>query len=147
MSPLSREVRHASAVATAGRGLLIEGPAGSGKSALALELMAFGADLVADDRTELSRPGAETAEVWVDAPEQLPALIEARGLGLLPVRLAGPVPLFAVVRLGEAVPERLPAPVACELLGIEVACFALPPRPQAAALWQCLKSGALPQWA
>jgi len=49
------EIRHATTVAVAGRGLMIEGPSGSGKSALALELMAFGAELVADDRTRVAR--------------------------------------------------------------------------------------------
>ena len=41
---------HASAVALGPVGLLIMGASGSGKSSLALELMARGAKLVADDQ-------------------------------------------------------------------------------------------------
>ena len=45
------QLLHASTVAFRGRGVVILGASGSGKSALALELMALGAGLVADDRT------------------------------------------------------------------------------------------------
>jgi HPr kinase/phosphorylase len=48
-------VLHATTVAIGGRGVLILGPSGSGKSGLALELMAMGAGLVADDRTEVTQ--------------------------------------------------------------------------------------------
>ena len=44
---------HASCVALAGKGVLILGDSGAGKSDLALRLMDDGARLVADDRTEL----------------------------------------------------------------------------------------------
>ena len=44
---------HASCVAHAGKGILITGSAGSGKSFLALELLARGGRLVADDQTLL----------------------------------------------------------------------------------------------
>ena len=48
---------HASCIAHRGRGLLILGPSGAGKSTLALEMMAYGAALVADDRTVLRLAG------------------------------------------------------------------------------------------
>ena len=48
---------HATTIALDGAGLLILGPSGSGKSSLALQLMAAGAVLVADDRTDLCRQG------------------------------------------------------------------------------------------
>ena len=47
-------ILHATCIAWQGRGVLIRGPSGSGKSALALGLMAHGAVLVADDRVKLS---------------------------------------------------------------------------------------------
>ena len=50
---MNAQILHASCVAWQGRGALILGRSGAGKSALALQLMAFGADLVSDDRTEL----------------------------------------------------------------------------------------------
>ena len=46
---VERENLHASFVAINGRGVLILGPSGAGKSALALQLIAFGAKLVAGD--------------------------------------------------------------------------------------------------
>ena len=49
---------HATTVALAGQGVLILGPSGSGKSGLALQLMAMGAELVADDRTIVTARGS-----------------------------------------------------------------------------------------
>lgn len=123
--PATSEIRHATTVAVAGRGLMIEGPSGSGKSALALELMALGAQLVADDRTRL-RPDGIT--VWAEAPETLPPLIEARFFGLIAVELAGPVPLAAVVRLDLTETERLPPRRQCRVLGRDVVLFHRPAR-------------------
>lgn len=134
------EIRHATTVAVAGRGLMIEGPSGTGKSTLALELMAYGADLVADDRTLLRR-GAGPVAIWAEAPPMLPALIEARGLGLLGARLAGPVPLCAVVQLDLVETSRLPDRRSVTILGRQVTMFHRPERgPFAAALLQYLRA-------
>ena len=54
MPPSAPLILHATAVAVAGRGLLIRGASGSGKSGLALEMMARGAQLVSDDRVIVS---------------------------------------------------------------------------------------------
>lgn len=97
-------VLHASAVAAFGKGLLIRGAAGSGKSSLALELMALGATLVADDRTILTPAGSQ---VLLSAPSAIAGMIEARGLGLLRAE-ATQAPLSAVVDLDEIETERLP---------------------------------------
>ncbi|PWR04427.1 serine kinase [Meridianimarinicoccus roseus] len=119
------EIRHATTVAVAGRGLMIEGASGDGKSSLALVLMAHGAQLVADDRTAL-RLGGRPERVWADAPPGLPPLIEARGIGLMPARLSGPVPLAAVVRLDLPEPARLPPRRSTDVLGQKVALFHAP---------------------
>jgi len=71
---------HASCVALQDKGLLILGPSGSGKSALALQLMALGAVLVADDYTDLVRCDDR---VIARCPAALRGLIEARGIGIL----------------------------------------------------------------
>lgn len=86
-------------------GLLILGASGAGKSGLALEMMARGAVLVADDRTVLRR---EAGGLVADAPDSLRGLIEARGVGILRARAHGPVTLALAVDLARAEPERLP---------------------------------------
>lgn len=96
---------HASCIAYRGRGLLILGPSGAGKSTLALEMMAFGAGLVADDRTQLT---VEGGAIIADSPEAIRGRIEARGVGILKAQACGPVTLALAVDLGRPEPERLP---------------------------------------
>lgn len=96
---------HASTVAFDGRGLLILGPSGSGKSGLALRLMAFGARLVADDRTFVARRGAALVAA---APAALRGLVEARGVGLLRADPLEEAVLALAVDLGRAPAARLP---------------------------------------
>ena len=98
---------HASCGAGQGKGLLILGPSGAGKSALALELMALGADLVADDRTDLV---AESGRVMASCPPVLSGLIEARGLGLLRVPSVLQAQVVLAVDLGRVETERMPQP-------------------------------------
>ena len=88
------DILHATCVAVDGRGLLILGPSGSGKSGLALRLIALGATLVSDDRTRITaHEGLLTATC--PSPAIL-GLIEARGLGLL----RAPVTESAKVQVG-----------------------------------------------
>ena len=56
------------------------GPSGAGKSALALQLLALGAELVADDRTDIIRQGDH---LIADVPQAIAGMIEARGMGIL----------------------------------------------------------------
>jgi HPr kinase/phosphorylase len=106
-----------------GRGLLILGPSGSGKSALALQLIALGAQLVADDRVELRR---EADALVARCPVPLSGLIEARGVGLLrsPPVAQAPVVLAADLAAGEA--ERLPQAHGIVFLGVAVDLVRLP---------------------
>jgi HPr kinase/phosphorylase len=67
-----------------GIGVLIEGAAASGKSTLALDLLARGHALVADDAVELRRPAAGV--VVGRCPGVLKGYLEARGLGIVDVR-------------------------------------------------------------
>lgn len=125
------------AVSGPAAGVLIVGPSGAGKSGLALELMAFGALLVADDRTELA---ATPAGLVASAPPGLPPLIEARGIGLIPVRRLASCVLRLVVDLGQHEAERLPPPRRRTFLGHELPlCHAVASRSFPAAILQYLK--------
>jgi hypothetical protein len=114
---------HASCVAVDGKGVLIEGPSGSGKSDLALRLIDGGARLVADDQVEiLDRDGRLHAR----APGALAGLIEARGQGLFRLDPLDEAPLALAVTL-QAPAERLPAPAVRTLLGIGLPAVAIDP--------------------
>lgn len=65
-------------------GVLITGPSGVGKSELALELIARGHRLVADDAAKFSRIGPE--QLSGTCPEILQDFLEVRGLGIINVR-------------------------------------------------------------
>lgn len=112
-----RTMLHATSVAISGRGLLIRGVSGAGKSALALELMSRGAGLVADDRCVVWRDGGQ---VMVDAPDQIRGRIEARGVGILSAPALGPVPIALVVDLDQTETDRLPARHETEILGLRL---------------------------
>ena len=96
---------HATCVAIAKRGLLIVGPSGSGKSTLGLALMALGAKLVADDRTELFN---KTGKLIAKCPVAICGLIEARGLGLIRAPTLASAEIALVVDLGQTETHRLP---------------------------------------
>jgi len=104
---------HATTVAIDGRGVLIRGASDSGKSALALQLMALGALLVADDRTNLTKG----PPVIASCPAPLHGLIEARFVGLLHAQMSEPVPLALIVDLGQFETDRLPPARSEEILG------------------------------
>lgn len=130
---------HASCVALDGAGLLILGPSGSGKSGLALDLMARGAALVADDRVRLRREGDS---VMADVPETIRGRIEARGVGILNAQAAGPVPLTLVVDLGASETARLPERRVWTCLGCDIPLLHNPGMSHfTAALVQYMKAG------
>ncbi|OIQ38792.1 MAG: serine kinase [Roseobacter sp. MedPE-SWde] len=132
---------HASCVSFAGRGLLIRGASGSGKSALALQLMAYGADLVADDQVQIWQQGAT---VWAGPPAALSGLIEARNFGILTAAFVKDTAICAIVDLDEVEAERLPPLRYESILGQKIPAFRRVEGPHfAAALIQFLKSGCL----
>lgn len=109
---------HASCVAVSGRGVLIIGPSGSGKSALALQLLAYGAALVADDQTELT---VEGDSLIARCPAMLRGLVEARGVGLLRAEAVTQAEVRLVADMETAEPDRLPPHRTVTLLGKQVA--------------------------
>ena len=106
---------HASCVAVGERGVLIMGAAGAGKSALALQLIAYGADLIADDQTQISH---QDQQLIATCPPLFSGMIEARGLGLLHAPPRARAPITLVVDLDLTEPDRLPPLRTISLLGI-----------------------------
>ncbi len=98
-------VHQASAVVIEGRAVLIEGPPGSGKSSLALALIARGAGLIGDDAVTLS---AKAGRLIASAPPNIAGLLEVRGVGLATLPLAPPAPVALILTLGGPPAERLP---------------------------------------
>lgn len=111
------QILHATCVVFHGRGVLILGPSGAGKSALGLELMAFGAALVADDRTLLTR---HCDEVVASCPSLIAGKIEARGIGILAATPQATATISLVVDLGQIETERLPPKRQVDLLGVPI---------------------------
>lgn len=105
---------HGTCVELDGRGLLIRGPSGSGKSDLALRLIERGARLVADDQVALTGDGDL---VLASAPPALAGRIEVRGIGILtvPCFTSAPVRLVCDLVAADEVP-RLPEPDRTDLL-------------------------------
>ncbi len=131
-------ILHASCVAWQGRGVLILGPSGSGKSTLALDLMGFGATLVADDRTELRCVGDA---LHAHAPAAIAGMIEARGVGVLRADHA-PSPVVLAVDLGRTEALRLPHMGHTCVLGIQLPLVSGAGRDHlAGAILQYLKGG------
>jgi HPr kinase/phosphorylase len=114
---------HGTTVDLEGRGVLILGPSGSGKSDLALRLIDGGAVLVADDQTELA---AEDGRLVARPPAAIAGLLEVRGVGIARVAYRARTVLTTVVDLvpSDAV-ERLPGPDFAQFLGISLPLFRL----------------------
>ncbi len=127
---------HASAVLIGAKAALIRGPAGSGKSQLALALIEaarqvpFGAlpfaRLVADDRAHIE---ARAGRLLVRPAPALAGLIEARGLGIRQLAYEPLAVLGLVVDLAAADAGRYPAREALEttIAGVTLPRLAVAP--------------------
>jgi serine kinase of HPr protein (carbohydrate metabolism regulator) len=105
------------------RGVLIEGPAGAGKSDLALRALDHGFSLVADDRVSL---WLSDGRLFGCAPPALRGLLEIRGLQVVEVLARPLAEVVLVARCGT--PERIPDPQFADILGVSVPLIELDPR-------------------
>ena len=110
-------IMHATCVDINGSGVLIVGRSGSGKSSLAISLLALGSTLVADDQCELVK---KNNRFRISKPASLPNSIEIRGVGLVSVPMVVETSLDWVVNMDEAETERMPNPRFTEIDGYRV---------------------------
>jgi HPr kinase/phosphorylase len=143
MNANSKICVHATTISLNGRGVLIRGASGAGKSSLALAVLEtpgtglsaqmIKASLVSDDQTELT---LLDGVVYASAPAPLEGLLEIRGQGLVTVDFLRNIPLCLVVDLKPVAEiERMPRADAMftEILGVTFPCLAIDTAAPAAA--------------
>ena len=99
------ETVHSSSVELGGKAVLIKGKTGSGKSSLALKLIMLGANLIADDQTNIF---SEQGRVFLRAPTSLPSGLEIRGVGIVKAPICEKAELKLIVDLSQVENQRLP---------------------------------------
>ena len=113
----SSHLLHGSAVSLGGKGVLLIGHSGRGKSDLALQMIDRGAVLIADDQVRICREGDR---LIAEAPPELAGLIEIRGLGIMRLpHIKGDLNLIVDLDLdGEE--TRLPDPMTVSWYGLSL---------------------------
>lgn len=107
----------ATCVAIAGRGVMIEGAPGTGKSSLALMLIDRGAVLVGDDSLLLER---RDGQLIAHPHPQTRGLIEVRNLGLIAMPVCEAAPLALAIRLDADAPRFIDCAESRALFGLEL---------------------------
>jgi HPr kinase/phosphorylase len=126
--PESRLI-HGTCIVIGGCGVLLLGPAGSGKSDLALRLIdqpgrgtgrqSMTAQLVADDQVLITE---REGRLIAAPPPRLAGLIEVRGLGIIKAECAPQAAIGLVVRLTDAASiERVPETCQSHMVLLDIA--------------------------
>lgn len=109
---------HGSCVAISGKGVVLRGPSGSGKSDLALRLIDDGASLISDDQITIS---VRDKRVFASAPPAIAGMLEARGIGIVQLEYLDETQVHLIIDLvpTESV-ERMPVESSTTLEGISL---------------------------
>ena len=122
---------HATCIAIDGRGVLLRGPSGSGKSDLALRLIDGGARLVSDDQVILTEAAGA---LRASPPAAIAGRLEVRGIGILSVAHLPEAEIVLLIDLvAGADVQRLPEPRTCRIGGVCVPTLAPAPFEASAA--------------
>lgn len=128
---LNPELVHATAIAINGRGVLLSGKSGVGKSDLAIRLIDRGAKLVCDDYCDIIDGGDYP---YIVAKPTIAGKFELRGVGILKLDYVEKAPLFVVFQLDQQ-PERLPdSNKEMHVAGWSIPSFAIAPIENSAPL-------------
>jgi len=116
---------HATSVSIKGKGILLTGASGAGKSDTALRIIDRGGVLVSDDQTELF---VKSGKLWGRPPKAIQGKLEVRYIGLFEIDFVPEVEIALVVELSSdhKYLERLPDPSFHSFLDCSVRVLRLP---------------------
>jgi len=120
---MSVQLRQATCVAVSGRGVLIEGAPGSGKSSLALALIDRGAVLVGDDGVALD---VREDRLWATPAPATHGLMEIRNVGIVD-RPVTEAPVCLLLRLDAQAPRFVEEAQVAAIAGHAIPALALWP--------------------
>lgn len=114
---------HATCVSIAGKGLLLLGESGSGKSDMALRLIHDGATLIGDDQIVITK---RDDHLLASPAPNIHGMIEARGIGILHLPFVRDIPLKLAVELVTCDKvERMPPVKFWGCLGLQLSLLSL----------------------
>jgi HPr kinase/phosphorylase len=123
-------LRQAGCVSIGGRGILIEGPPGCGKTSLALMLLDRGGQLVGDDGVLLSIRGGR---LWASPPPHTAGKLEIRNVGIVEL-LTVDTPISLQLTLSSLAPRYIENAAKKDLLGALIPSIIFDARGTAAAI-------------